>query len=73
MKKLRSLLIALILTLGLGMFLLPVFADEMLRAGELSIRVIPTDSQWFGVTYPEDRSRVVEELKKLHEDGIYPY
>ena len=53
--------------------LLPVFADEMLRAGELSIRVIPTDSQWFGVTYPEDRSRVVEELKKLHEDGIYPY
>ena len=28
MKKLRSLLTVLILTLGLGMFLLPVFADN---------------------------------------------
>ena len=52
-------------------YLLPGFVDEQLRAGNISVKILPTDSQWFGVTYPEDRPKVVEALKKLHDAGVY--
>lgn len=52
-------------------YLLPVFVDERLRAGEMTVRVLETHARWFGVTYREDRPRVAEALKKLHEEGIY--
>ncbi|MBE5808007.1 MAG: hypothetical protein E7317_06670 [Clostridiales bacterium] len=52
-------------------YLLPTFVDEQLRAGKISVKILPTDAQWFGVTYPEDRPRVVEALKALHDAGVY--
>lgn len=51
-------------------FLLPIIADEMLKEG-VSYSVIPTDDQWFGVTYKEDKPAVVESIKKLIKDGVY--
>lgn len=36
------------------------------------IPVIPTNSQWFGVTYSEDKDWVNRELAELHELGTYP-
>ena len=44
----------------------------MMRSGSLNVNVLSTDSQWFGVTYQEDKSKVQESLKKLHETGVYP-
>jgi len=52
-------------------YLLPVFVDRLLKAGELEVSVLPTQAKWFGVTYREDRDRVAAELKKLHDAGIY--
>ena len=52
-------------------YLLPVAVDEMVEDGELSVKVLPTGARWFGVTYQEDRPKVIRELSKLHEMGMY--
>lgn len=52
-------------------YLLPVFVDEQLRKGRLRVRVLPTESVWFGVTYKEDRPAVAAALKALHDQGVY--
>jgi len=49
----------------------PVCVDELIRAGELEVNVLKTSAIWFGVTYQEDKPRVMEELRKLHEMGVY--
>ena len=51
-------------------YLLPTIVDELLRQGT-EVAVIPTDDQWFGVTYKEDKASVTESFKKLYADGVY--
>ena len=34
--------------------------------------MLKTDSVWFGVTYREDQPYVEQELRRLHEAGVYP-
>ena len=36
------------------------------------IKVIPTNAQWFGVTYKEDAPTVKEDITSLVEIGEYP-
>ena len=51
---------------------LPEMIDQMLKAGRLTVRVLPTDAAWFGVTYREDRESVAEALRRMHHEGKYP-
>lgn len=53
-------------------FYIPVIADALIAGGEARFRVIPTDEQWFGVTYIEDRPTAVESISKLTSQGFYP-
>lgn len=53
-------------------FYIPSVVDKLIKNGEATVQVLDTDSQWFGVTYPEDRERVVSSFAKLHEQGMYP-
>ena len=46
-------------------FQIPTVANHFLTTGTATIKVLVTDSQWFGVTYKEDRPLVVEKLKNL--------
>ena len=52
--------------------LLPVYVDELMHEGELTVPMLTTDAVWFGVTYKEDKPFVQAELRKLHESGVYP-
>ena len=36
------------------------------------VALVPTDSEWFGVTYPEDNDAVHARLSELHAAGVYP-
>ena len=36
------------------------------------VALIPTNSEWFGVTYPEDNDSVNKRLTELHALGVYP-
>lgn len=51
---------------------IPDVADALINSGEATVKVLDTDSRWFGVTYAEDRSGVVEKFAELHKAGIYP-
>lgn len=51
-------------------YLLPIIADEMLKAGT-DFSVLPTEDQWFGVTYKEDKDIVMESFKRLYKAGEY--
>ena len=51
-------------------YLLPIIADGMLKNG-VEFSVLPTDDQWFGVTYKEDKQAVVDNFRKLIESGVY--
>ena len=39
--------------------------------GAVHIRVLPTTSQWFGMTYAEDMPGVRSAFKVMTESGIY--
>ncbi|NLE40746.1 MAG: nucleotidyltransferase, partial [Lentisphaerae bacterium] len=44
----------------------PTALGEFLRAGRVKVKVLRTDSDWFGITCREDRDDVVAHLKTLH-------
>ena len=52
-------------------FLIPTVVDELVHEGKASVRVLATPSQWFGVTYKEDKPGVVKALADLVEKGYY--
>jgi hypothetical protein len=37
-----------------------------------NVKVLPSESTWFGVTYPEDKPAVMESIQKLLIQGKYP-
>lgn len=54
-----------------GEYLLPIFIDELLQAGEIRVKVLETSDRWFGVTYQEDKDTVISAFGKLIEEGVY--
>ncbi len=52
-------------------YLLPTVIGGLLQEGKVSVKVLPTADQWFGVTYAEDRESVVKAFQKLTETGVY--
>lgn len=53
-------------------FFIPSVIDKLIRGGEATVRLLDTNAEWFGVTYPEDRQAVVDKLAHLHATGEYP-
>jgi len=53
-------------------YLLPDMVGELITERRARVTVLPTQEQWFGVTYREDRKRVQEQIRALIERGIYP-
>lgn len=52
--------------------LLPVAASDIVKAKEGSIKFFTSTEKWFGMTYPEDRAIVKQEIAKKIADGYYP-
>lgn len=52
--------------------LLPVAASEMIQSGEGKIKVFTSEENWFGMTYPEDKQVVKDEIAKKIADSYYP-
>jgi NDP-sugar pyrophosphorylase family protein len=53
-------------------FYLPGAISDLIGRRELAVTVLPTSGNWFGVTYREDKPRVVAALAGLVADGKYP-
>jgi UTP-glucose-1-phosphate uridylyltransferase len=53
-------------------FFIPLCIDTLIKNGEATIKVLDTESRWFGVTYAADRPGVVAKFAELHQNGTYP-
>jgi choline kinase len=53
-------------------FFIPLVADELIKTGVASFKVVPTAAKWFGVTYKEDKPIVQESISTLVANGTYP-
>jgi Nucleotidyl transferase len=51
---------------------IPTTVNELVVAGQSKLKVLRTNDSWFGVTYREDRPRVVESIRRLIARGVYP-
>ena len=52
-------------------FLIPSEMGLLLSRGAVRIRVMPTTSQWFGMTFAEDMPGVREAFRVMTEDAVY--
>ena len=55
-----------------GEFFLPSVVDELIKEGKATAAVRMTPDKWYGITYKEDKAEVMEAIRKMEEDGIYP-
>ncbi|MBP6811463.1 MAG: NTP transferase domain-containing protein [Saprospiraceae bacterium] len=39
-------------------FFIPLVVNDLVKSGDVRVRVLHSDSQWYGVTYPEDKATV---------------
>ncbi len=53
-------------------FFIPLVGDKYIKSGLGVIKVIPTDAQWFGVTYKEDAPSVQKSIDTLVQSKEYP-
>lgn len=51
---------------------IPSVVFDMIQEQKAKVKVLKADSPWFGVTYKEDKPRVVAKINKLIEQGEYP-
>jgi Nucleotidyl transferase len=50
----------------------PTAVNELVSSGQARVKVLRTNDAWFGVTYREDRPRVVDSIAALIKKGKYP-
>ena len=53
-------------------FFIPLMINKLITEGTATCQVLDTTSQWFGVTYAEDRPATVSRIAALVADGTYP-
>ncbi len=53
-------------------FYIPYVVSNLIASGEVQVRVVRTASEWFGVTYLEDRPDTMHRVSVLTSQGIYP-
>ncbi len=54
-----------------GEVYLPFVIQEMLQDGLTAVEVIPSESNWFGVTYAADKEVAMEQLSSMTDQGAY--
>ena len=53
-------------------YYLPTAVQELLKKNEATVRVLRSRDKWFGVTYKEDKEKVVKAISELKAKGVYP-
>ena len=53
-------------------FFIPLLINNLIKSKTATVKVLDTTSQWFGVTYKEDKPMVIAKIKELIAQNIYP-
>ena len=52
---------------------LPKATDYFIKNDLIRMKALMADSEWFGVTYREDREAAVKRLDEFYSQGVYPH
>ena len=52
-------------------FYLPSAVDASIKSGSVKVKVYPASCAWMGVTFKEDKTKVMDSILRLVENGIY--
>lgn len=53
-------------------YYIPSVVNDLINTGRATVKVLHSHDQWFGMTYREDRLRVVAGIRELIDAGVYP-
>jgi UTP-glucose-1-phosphate uridylyltransferase len=53
-------------------FYIPSVIDKLLQEHKIQVKVLQTNSQWYGITYKEDSQYVIAKFKEMIQSNIYP-
>jgi len=53
-------------------FVIPNVINNLINNDQAMVKVISSNEQWFGMTYPEDRPLVKERINQMVKNGNYP-
>lgn len=53
-------------------YFLPLIPNLLIKEHKATVRVLPTQEKWYGVTYPGDMPKVQAALQAMRESGMYP-
>tara|TARA_B100000886_G_scaffold326292_1_gene272635 strand:- start:490 stop:1422 length:933 start_codon:yes stop_codon:yes gene_type:complete len=55
----------------LSEFYLPSAVDASIKSGSVKVKVYPASCAWMGVTFKEDKTKVMDSILRLVDNGIY--
>lgn len=53
-------------------FYIPTPVQRLIAAKRLRVRILRSGAPWFGITYRDDKPRVIESVRRLVAEGEYP-
>ena len=53
-------------------YYIPTLINELVQHQRVVCDVITTKAKWFGVTYANDKAQVVNNIRRLIDEGVYP-
>ncbi len=53
-------------------FFLPMTVGQLLKDGKCTVRMLTSPDKWYGVTYAEDKPKVMAALRAMTDKGDYP-
>ena len=53
-------------------YFLPSVVGELIAEEKATVKVLKSTDRWYGITYKEDKEMVVEAIRKLKDEGVYP-
>ena len=53
--------------------LLPNHVGDLIHSDLCEVKVLTSDDPWFGVTYQEDKPKVVAKIQAYKDNGVYPF
>ncbi|MDR2542851.1 MAG: hypothetical protein LBC80_05315, partial [Treponema sp.] len=51
---------------------IPKAVDSFIKQNIIKVKVLSANSDWFGVTYKEDREAALKKLEEMTKRGVYP-
>lgn len=53
-------------------YFLPSVVDALIKEGRADVKVLKTEDKWYGVTYREDKEKVMAAIREMIAQGKYP-